>query len=391
MRWLTVILVFVVSSCLGLFTSYATVDMLPGHVKTINPKPEDNIVGIDDSEDSEGIVDGITKTGKVKNETASPENPGENAEDADAPQANERPYKNPNDANDTFNEQTEEAKPYKLFLIMATDVVYNGSGKRTRSLQGRTDSIMIAKLSEDSIDLLSIPRDSRVYIPGFGFDKINAANVYGGPELLLKTLEKWLNVHIEDYALINTFGVVQFVDLFGGIYFNVPKRMHYIDHTAKLNIDLYPGYQHLDGIKVHNLLRFRHDGMGDLNRVARQQQFIRVMLPKVLSPLNFLKVPSAIGIINDNVKTNLSTRKILYLANKAIHINDLKDKITMHTLPGTGGMYRGGWYWLVDEKKAHKMLEDLALVPGNGTEAAAAVPVSKSLDNTLSSNTGTVQ
>lgn len=378
MRWLIGILVVVISSGLGFFTSYATVDMLPGHVKIVNPKPEDNIIGIDESEGSEGIITNTSPAEEQKKGTVSNEQkPDENSINPPT-----TPRKNPNDQNDTFDEQAEDEKPYKLCLLMGTDVVYNGSGKRTRSLHGRTDTIMIAKLSDGAVDLLSIPRDSRVYIPGFGYDKINAANVYGGPQLVLKTIEKWLNVHIEDYAMINTFGIVQFVDLFGGIYFNVPKRMHYIDHTGKLFIDLYPGYQHLDGLKVHNLLRFRHDGMGDLNRVARQQQFIKVMVPKILSPLNFLKIPAAYGVINDNLVTNLSTRKILYLANKALHIQNLKNNIAMHTIPGTGGMYHGGWYWLVDEKGTNKLLKKLDLIPSAGNEVAGPNP--KNLENAIS-------
>ena len=359
MRWITGILVVIISSCLGLFTSYATVDMLPGHEKTITAKPEDNIIGIDESEGSDAVI--------TENNESTVEKTAEKVLNPDEVQVVEG--SNPNDKNDTFDEQAEEAKPYKLFLIMGTDVVYSGSGKKTRSLQGRTDSLMIAKMSDSGVELISLPRDSRVNIPGFGYDKINAANVYGGPELVMKTIEKWLNIHIEDYAIINTFGIVQFVNLFGGVDFNIPKRMRYTDHTANLYIDLYPGYQHLDGLKVHNFLRFRHDGLGDLSRVSRQQQMIKVMVPRILKPLNLLKIPSAIGVINDNIQTNLSTRKILYLANKALYITDLKENITMHTIPGTGGMYHGGWYWLVDEKGTNKLLQKLSLIPGGNNLA----------------------
>jgi anionic cell wall polymer biosynthesis LytR-Cps2A-Psr (LCP) family protein len=76
---------------------------------------------------------------------------------------------------------------------------------------------------------------------------------------------------------------------------------------------------------------------------------------------------------------------MLYLANKALHINDLKNNITMHTIPGTGGMYHGGWYWLVDEKGTNKLLKELALIPTPGNEAAAA-PAATNLENTVSNN-----
>ncbi|MBC7473252.1 MAG: LCP family protein [Candidatus Sericytochromatia bacterium] len=373
MRWLIVVAVITTSSLMGFFTSYASVnDLLPGSIKTINPKPEADIVSIEDNEN-----DGITNHPiyqKDATKTVGIQQP--------ITESNADPMVSP------FEPYVDnEAKPYRLFLLMGTDVVYSNPGKKTHSLSGRTDAIMLVKMTDDRIDLLSIPRDSRVMIPGYGYDKINAANVYGGPPLVLKTIEKWLGVHIEDYALINTFGVVQFVDLFGGVDYNIPKRMKYTDNSAKLFIDLYPGMQHLDGLKVHNFLRFRHDGMGDLNRVARQQGIIKVIIPQILKPLNIIKVPSALGIINDNIETNISTGKILFLANKLLHISDLKNKITMHTIPGDGRMYHGGWYWMVDEKGANKILQKLALIPSDGTIINDDLAPSPDKDKTKLNNT----
>ncbi len=343
MRWLITTSVIVSSSILGMVTSYATVS----HTKTIVPKPEDNIIGLVDNES-----DGITNNPVV---TESPSiSPSKTEQPSSMPQITEsiEPYID------------NENKPYKLFLVMGTDVVYSYPGKKTHSLNGRTDAIMLVKMTDERIDLVSIPRDSRVLIPGFGYDKINAANVYGGPELVKKTIDNWLGIHIDDYALVNTFGIVQFVDLFGGVDFNIPKRMKYRDNSAKLNIDLYPGIQHLDGKKVHDFLRFRHDGMGDLNRVGRQQEILKTMVPQVLKPLNLLKIPSAVKIINNNMETNISTGKFLYLANKALQMSNLKDNITMHTLPGYGGMYKGGWYWFPNEAQSLKVLQEVGLKDG---------------------------
>src|SRR5687768_3167081 len=118
MRWLTVILVVIISSCLGLFTSYATVDMLLVNEKTISPNPEDNIIGIDESDGSDMIITDAPK--KEETETV------EAAEPVDTTEITNISGTNPNDQNDTFDEQAEEAKPYKLFLVMGTDVVYSG-------------------------------------------------------------------------------------------------------------------------------------------------------------------------------------------------------------------------------------------------------------------------
>lgn len=346
MRWLIGSAVVVTSSMLGIITAYATAD----HSKTIVPKPTEDIVGLVDSEgnnytNSSNGKD-LTQTNNTTQTVSLASSP------TPEPMESVEPYVD------------SEVKPYRLFLVMGTDVVYDYPGKKSHSIKGRTDAIMLVKMTDEKIDLISIPRDSRVLIPGFGYDKINAANVYGGPELVKQTIDNWLGLHIDDYALVNTFGIVQFVDLFGGVNFNVPKRMKYNDFSAKLFIDLYPGMQHLDGKKVHDFLRFRHDGMGDLSRVARQQEILKAMVPQILSPFNIVKIPKAVRIINENMETNISTGKFLFLANKALGMSNLKDNITMHTLPGDGKMYKGGWYWFIDENGANKVLQNVGLRPG---------------------------
>lgn len=372
MKWLITASVIVVSSSLGFLTAYATSD----HGKIIKPKPDINIVGIEDKDNADIIRDypiaeepeDIENKEPDENETKNPkvssythqlykdEDLDKLRSDIGSLDYNARPFEV-----DSYSETQE--KPYRLFLVMGTDVVYSYGGKKVESLNGRTDAILIVKMTDEKIDLVSIPRDSRVYIPGHGYDKINAANVIGGPKLVLKTIESLLKVHIDDYAIVNTFGVAQFVDLFGGIDFNIPKRMKYIDHTAKLYINLYPGMQHLDGRKVHDFLRFRKDGSGDFNRIKRQQEVIKAILSQVVKPSNILKIPQALGIINSNMETNLSTGKMMFLANKLLQMKNLSSNVNVQTLTGYGRMYRRGWYFFLDEQKAQRVMESLTLVP----------------------------
>lgn len=82
----------------------------------------------------------------------------------------------------------------KTILFLGTDVVYNDKDGRKRAdktaFNGRTDTIMVTRLDpyRNSLDVISIPRDTQANIPGFGVQKINAANVLGGPELTLRTV-----------------------------------------------------------------------------------------------------------------------------------------------------------------------------------------------------------
>lgn len=252
-----------------------------------------------------------------------------------------------------------EQKPYKTFLLMGTDVVRNGGNYSTK---GRTDAIMIAKISDSKIDLLSIPRDSYVNIAGYGYRKINSANVYGGPELLKETIESWLKIKIDDYLLINTAGVIDMIDLFGGIDFNIPKRMRYYDYAGGLFIDLYPGVQHLDGKRVHDFLRFRNDALGDLNRVKREQEVVKTLVNQFLKPSNLLKIPSAFYILNKNLETNMGVSKMVFMAKNVLQKEDLKNKISMQTLPGSGKMYNGAWYWFINKNESEQMLSDLNMI-----------------------------
>lgn len=322
MRKTFAIIIIILSSVFGIsFSLFGLDSNMPWKIKVIKPK-DDNIV-ISTSEDGNEIIFN-KKTDEVLNETN--------------------------------NEIVEKSTDENLFLIMATDIVYSTRGRKVKSLNGRTDSIFIVKLLEDGFNIVSIPRDARVKIPGFYNDKINTANVYGGPELAVKTVNELFNLNINKYLLINTFAVEEIVDLLGGIDYYIPKRMYYVDRSAGLYINIYPGQQHLDGKKVHDYLRFRHDALGDFNRVKRQQDIIRAILPKILTTKSILSIPNMLKVMNTNIQTNIELGEILYLAKKLSDIENIEKKVNSFTLEGKGTMYKGGWYYILDESKNNKIL-----------------------------------
>ncbi|GIW23360.1 MAG: hypothetical protein KatS3mg068_2367 [Candidatus Sericytochromatia bacterium] len=326
MRKIIAVISIILSSIFGISFSLFGLDAnMPWKVKVIKPK-DDNLV-IKTSEDSDEIIfEKEEKQNNLQNTNNEPE-------------------------------EIQESKiDDNIFLVMATDIVYSARGRKTKSLNGRTDSIFIVKLLDDAINIVSIPRDTRVKIPGFYNDKINTANVYGGPELTLKTVNELFNLNIKKYVLINTFAVEEIVDLLGGIDYYIPKRMYYVDRTAGLYINMYPGYQHLSGKKVHDYLRFRHDSLGDLNRIKRQQDIIRAILPKVLTPKNILNIPSILRIVNKNIQTNIQLSEIMYLAKKLSEIENIEKKVNSFTLEGKGTIYKGGWYYILDDNKNNEIL-----------------------------------
>jgi LCP family protein required for cell wall assembly len=231
-------------------------------------------------------------------------------------------------------------------LFMATDVDYElREGKQVLGLRGNTDTMILIRLDPDrnQARLLSIPRDTRVPIPGHGTFKVNAANPYGGPQLAVQTVSTFLNVPVDRYLVINTQGVIQLVDALGGVNVFVPKAMNYDDNTGKLHIHLDKGWNHLDGRHAHDFLRFRHDDHGDIGRVQRQQAFLQALMGQYLTPLNLLKTPQLLSLAKANLTTDLSTEELVKIVGWG---KDLKrDQVSQAMVPGREAVIKGGWYW----------------------------------------------
>jgi LCP family protein required for cell wall assembly len=242
-------------------------------------------------------------------------------------------------------------------LVMATDVNYTvKDGKRVMGLNGNTDTMILVRLDPGSsqVRMLSIPRDTRVPIPGHGTFKINAANPYGGPALSARVVADFLNVQVDRYVLLNTRAVVQIVDAMGGINVFVPKRLHYNDFTGHLHINLNKGWNFLDGQHAHDFLRFRHDELGDIGRVQRQQAFTQALLAQYMTPLNLLKTPQLLAVAKENLETNLSNQELVELATWAKDIK--REDVQLCMVPGVAQTIEGGSYWVADQDGVQRVV-----------------------------------
>ena len=126
---------------------------------------------------------------------------------------------------------------------------------------------------------MSIPRDSYLPVPGYGYDKINAAFALGGPELLVQTVEQNTGLHIDRYAEIGMGGLANVVDAVGGVEICVSEAID--DPLANLNVQ--PGCQQMDGATSLGYVRTRATAQGDLDRVMRQREFLGALLDRVTS------------------------------------------------------------------------------------------------------------
>lgn len=146
---------------------------------------------------------------------------------------------------------------------------------------GRTDTIMILHVGRGPTLLMSIPRDSLVPIKGYGTTKINAAYAYGGPKLLISTLEATTGLRIDKYVEVGFGGLVNVVDSLGGI--EICPKADIKDKDAGL--DVRKGCQHADGKTALAYSRSRHSyATQDIQRVQSQREVLGAIAGKARSP-----------------------------------------------------------------------------------------------------------
>lgn len=178
-------------------------------------------------------------------------------------------------------------QPGTNYLIVASDSRKGLTAKQRRRLSTgdaagqRTDTIKVLHTGSGPNLLMSIPRDSSVPIPGHGTTKINAAFAYGGPQLLVKTIEQNTGLHIDGYVEIGMGGLVNLVNGVGGVTICPTKAMN--DPLAGLHVKA--GCQHAGGIKALAYSRSRHaQTLGDIGREEAQTEVIGQIGKKAASP-----------------------------------------------------------------------------------------------------------
>lgn len=236
-------------------------------------------------------------------------------------------------------------------------VLLLGTDSRPGETVGRTDTIVVAHVdvAENRLSLLSIPRDTRVNIPKHGTDKINSANVYGGPALTARVVSDLIGMPVQYYALTNWGGFKDMVDTLGGITIDVEKRMYYYDRSdgPEYIINLQPGVQRLDGRKALQYVRYRNDALGDISRTGRQLKFLTALAHEIMQPDTILKLPRLIPQVNNCLDTNLAPRQLVALARTAKNLDQLAT--VTQTLPGRFSEQDGISYWAVDLRQAHQV------------------------------------
>ena len=251
---------------------------------------------------------------------------------------------------DAFRNLPEDGRPAATgsttFLLVGTDTRATDPTTGSDAPAGvdagsqRSDVIMLATVQPDGStgSVVSIPRDSWVDIPGRGKNKINAAYAFGGPSLLIQTVEGLTGVRVDHFGVIDFAGFQTLVDSVGGIDVNIAQA------TSNAGVDFRAGRNHLDGRQALAYVRQRYDlPNGDIDRARRQQNALRAFLGTVQQqassdPLALYDVAKHVG---DTVSVD-DTLSNTGLAGLALQYRDLRSSGVDFVTAPVAGLGREG-------------------------------------------------
>ncbi|NUU77414.1 LCP family protein [Paenibacillus xylanilyticus] len=257
----------------------------------------------------------------------------------------------PQEGNKTPDPTVYRKEPFSVLLL--------GSDKRAyEKTRGRSDTVIYAVVrpKESRVLLVSIPRDTYVQIVGRDadkdgvddYDKLAHAYAFGGENMSINTVEKFLDADVGYYATINFDGIKKVVDALGGIKLPIEedivnKDPNHVQFTIEGGKPIY------DGQEALYYVRYREDS--DFNRTKRQQIFLNAMANEMLSLNQITKIPELIQIMGENFQTDMQPSFITDLA-KQVMTQD-KPQISSFTILGEGMRKDGIYYGQADEKDVH--------------------------------------
>jgi polyisoprenyl-teichoic acid--peptidoglycan teichoic acid transferase len=232
---------------------------------------------------------------------------------------------------------------------------------RRENEPSRTDTMILVWVDPvaKQASMLSIPRDLKVIVPGYGVHKINAAYAIGdaadvpggGPALTIQTIEANFGIRVDHFAQVDFQGFVALVDLLGGVTIDVPYPIKDDAYPAPNNqytrVYFPAGWQHMDGARALQYARTRHAD-GDVQRAVRQQQVLLALREKT-SLMDLLpQAGEILATLGDSVRTDLSPDQAIRLARLATEIP--RDAIDQFTLMNSVSVEDPeGIFWLVPD------------------------------------------
>ncbi len=275
-------------------------------------------------------------------------------------------YKTYSATQNSFEEINEDGKsdlrykPVQISNDPVSVLIMGVEDYSTGGANGRTDSLILATFNpaDHTVQMLSIPRDTRVEIAGKDFkDKINHAYFYNGKEGTIKTVENFLDIPVDYYVTVNFDGFKNVVDEIGGVEVDVPFDFHQQNDKGK-TLYFKEGKMDLNGEEALAYARMRKmDPRGDFGRNERQQQIIKASIAKMVNPRNILKIDNIADDIGSNIKTNMSIGEALAFQQKYKNFNT--NSIQTLSIGGEDRMINGIYYFSPHDDSIEDLQENL--------------------------------
>lgn len=211
----------------------------------------------------------------------------------------------------------EKLKNYRNILLLGVD-----SRNMDDTDGSRSDAIIIVSINEKTkeVNLISVYRDTYMDIEGHGLDKITHAHAYGGPALVISTLNRNLDLNIKEFVAVNFEVVADLIDMMGGIELDIKQNEiaemnKYIKDTSK-NTGITSkqitraGKQTVDGVQAVTYSRIRKTTGGDTKRAERMRTVLMKTFEKAKT-MNISTINKIADTILPNVQTNISTSEII--------------------------------------------------------------------------------
>jgi polyisoprenyl-teichoic acid--peptidoglycan teichoic acid transferase len=268
-------------------------------------------------------------------------------------------YKSFRTAVDTMHEPVErkqsEKRPEPIVLEDKEpfSVLMLGDDSRAGE-RGRTDTIIVLTVNpnNNSVKMLSIPRDTRTEIVGKGFqDKINHAHAFGGVEMSMNTVENFLDIPIDYYIKVSMGGFKDIVDAVDGVTVNNKLDFSYG------GVHFPEGQITLMGEDALKFVRMRkEDPRGDFGRNDRQRQVIEAVIKEGMSISSLSNFSDIFNAIGSNVKTNLTFDQMMDIQK---NYKSAGANITQMDIKGKGGKIDGIYYLQIPEDEKLRVQNEL--------------------------------
>lgn len=270
---------------------------------------------------------------------------------------------------------TQGEVPQFTVLLAGRDIIYcyyhqpcKNQDQRTGLIQTpNTDTLMLVKVSGNSVNVLNIPRDTNVG----DFDprkspvdqKVNSKYWSGGPTALTQAVEEITGDRVDSYVIVRADYVARVIGALGGLDVTVPEPgIEWVDKAAGVDLKLTPGNHHLDGEDAVLFLRVRKGFGDDYGRIDHQKQALTQLAAKLKTPQGLAALPTILGGIGNGVETNVDPN---LLTNLLPHLSSMK--LRFATLPTN--TIRRSFNLAVDRERLATLWDTTGTTPNAATPA----------------------